>query len=273
MLAIAAASAWSHGDLVTGERLARRGLDGRRSGAWRCHATLALVALSHADLTAAAAHATLAARSADRPDQSFGIAALAHAYDGNLRAATGLNDRFAAIAISPTLKGFHAYVAGEIDALAGRIDRAEHHYQRATTLSRHSGATFLEAIASVGHVTALASAGRLAEALDGYQALIDYWARTGGWIQQWTTLRNLARLLRTIGDQETAIYLDEAANHAPDAPPITEHPNDPNTTNLPPDQMATLIANAATASREDVLAVAHRALQHHRRRPPSGSPP
>ena len=260
VLAIAAASAWSRGDLATAERLARRGLERRRSGAWRCHAALALVALSNADLKAAAAHATRAAHSADRPDQSLGIAALAHAYDGNLRAATSLNDRFAAIAISPTLKGFHCYVAGEIDALAGRTDRAEHHYQRATTLSRHSGATFLEAIASVGHVTALASAGRLAEALDGYQALIDYWARTGGWIQQWTTLRNLARLLRTIGDQATAVYLDAAANHAPDAPPITEHPNDPNTTSLPPDQMATLIANAATASRDDVIAVAHRAL-------------
>ena len=213
---------------------------------------------------AAAAHATQAAHSADRPDQSLGIAALAHAYDGNLRAATSLNDRFAAIAISPTLKGFHSYVAGEIDALAGRTDRAEHHYQRATTLSRDSGATFLEAIASVGHVTALASAGRLAEALDGYHALIDYWARTGGWIQQWTTLRNLARLLRTIGDQETAIYLDAAANHAPDAPPITEHPTNP-TPPTSPRPLATLIANAATASRDDVIAVAHRALNHHRR--------
>ena len=218
--------------------------------------------------TAAAAHATRAAHNADRPDQSLGIAALAHAYDGDLPAATSLNDQFAAIAVSPTLKGFHSYVAGEIDALAGRTDRAEHHYQRATTLSRHSGATFLEAIASVGHVTALASADRLVEALDGYQALIDYWARTGGWIQQWTTLRNLARLLRTIGDQETAIYLDAAADHAPDAPPITEHPNEPTTTNLPPDQVATITADAAAASRDDVIAVARRALSRHRRPPP-----
>ena len=131
--------------------------------------------------------------------------------------------------------------------------------------ARHSGATFLEAIASVGHVTALASAGRHAEALDGYHALIDYWARTGGWIQQWTTLRNLARLLRTIGDQETAVYLEAAANHAPDAPPITERRNDSTTTNLPPDKIATLVANAATASRHDVIAIAHRALERHRR--------
>ena len=230
-----------------------------------------LVALSRADLTAAAAHATQAAQNADRPDQSLGIGALAHAYDGDLHAATRLNDRFAAIAVSPTLKGFHSYVAGEIDALAGRTDRAEHHYQRATTLSRHSGATFLEAIASVGHVTALAGADRVAEALDGYQALIDYWAHTGGWIQQWTTLRNLAELLRTIGDHETATYLDAAANHAPDAPPITEPPSEPNTTNLRPDQIATITAEAATASRDDVIAVADRALNHHRQPQPPGS--
>ena len=272
VLAIAAASAWSRGDLATAERFARRGLERRRSGAWRCHAALALVDLSHADLKAAAAHATHAAHSAEQPDQSFGIAALAHAYNGNLGAATSLNDQFAAIASSPTLKGFHSYVAGEIDALAGRTDRAQRHYQRATSLSRHSGATFLEAIASVGHVTALASANRLVEALDGYQALIDYWARTGGWIQQWTTLRNLARLLHTIGDHETAVYLDAAANHAPDAPPIPEHPNEPNTTNLPADQMETIITNAATASRDDVIAVAHRALNHHRRPQPPSSP-
>ena len=106
----------------------------------------------------------------------------------------------------------------------------------------------------------------------GYQALIDYWARTGGWIQQWTTLRNLARLLHTIGDHEAAVYLDAAANHAPDAPPIPEHPNEPNTTNLPADQMETIITNAATASRDDVIAVAHRALNHHRRPQPPSSP-
>ena len=129
----------------------------------------------------------------------------------------------------------------------------------------------MEAIASVGHVTALASADRVAEALDGYQALIDYWARTGGWIQQWTTLRNLAQLLRTIGDHETAIYLDAAADHAPDAPPITERPDEPSPANLPADRMETLIANAAAASRDDVIAVAHRALNRHRRPPPPGN--
>ena len=266
VLAIAAASAWSRGDLATAERLARRGLERRRSGAWRCHAALALVALSHADLDSSSSprNPSRTQRRPARPEPRDRGAR------PRLRRRPATRRPVSTTGSPPSpsprrCKGFHSYVAGEIDALAGRTDRAEHHYQRATTLSRHSGATFLEAIASVGHVTALASAGRLAEALDGYHALIDYWARTGGWIQQWTTLRNLARLLRTIGDQETAVYLDAAADHAPDAPPITEHPNDSTTTNLPPDPMATIIANAATASRDDVIAVAHRALEHHRR--------
>ena len=84
VLGIAAASAWSRGDLDAAERLARRGLERRRIGAWRCHAALALVGLSRGDLKAAAASATQAAHDADRPDQSLGIGALAHAYDGDL---------------------------------------------------------------------------------------------------------------------------------------------------------------------------------------------
>jgi predicted ATPase len=265
VLGIAAGNAWSRGDLTYADHLARKGLDGRRPGAWRCRAALALVALSHGELEAAAVHATEAAAVADRPDQSLGVAALARAYGGDLDAATHFNERLAAVATSPTLRGFHRYVAGEIEALAGRADRAERHYQQAIGDSRVSGATFVEAIASVGLVTARASAGRIAEALDGYQDLIDYWARTGGWIQQWTTLRNLAQLLHAIGDEETAVYLDAAADHAPDAPPITR-PRDAAPAGLPAERIASIIADADNASRLEVVDVARRALDRHRQR-------
>ena len=264
VLAVAALSAWSRGDLAAAERLARRGLERRCGYAWRCHAALAVVDLSHAEFDRAVAHATQAAEGADFPDQSLGIAALAHAYDGDLQAATAMNDRFAVLTVSPTLLGFHSYVAGEIDALAGRTDRAQVHYLRASTLSRESGATFLDAIASVGHLTALARDGRVADALDGYRALIEYWARTGGWVQQWTTLRNLAELLRTVDDQETAVYLEAAADNAPDAPPITGGGDDSDAADLPPDRLATILAAAAAASRDDIVAVALGALEHHR---------
>ena len=107
-----------------------------------------------------------------------------------------MNDRFAVISVSPTLLGFHCYIAAEIDALAGSTDRAQVQYLRAIALSRESGATFLAAIASVGLLTLLANTSRIADTLERYSDLIEYWARTGGWVQQWTTLRNFAGLLR-----------------------------------------------------------------------------
>ena len=47
--------------------------------------------------------------------------------------------------------------------------------------------------------------------------MIDHWAAGGNWSHQWVTLRNLADLLRTLGDDGTADLLDAAADRAPDA--------------------------------------------------------
>jgi predicted ATPase/DNA-binding SARP family transcriptional activator len=266
VVGVAAGCAWTRGELDRAARLARRGLELGGDGAWRCQAALALVALSRGDLTTAAVHSTEAAEHATRPDQSLGIAALAHAYDRHIDTATAVNDRLGAVAVSPTLNGFRSYVAGEIDALAGSTERAQEHYERAIALSRESGATFLESIAAVGLHTLRANAGQIEQALDGYRDLLEYWTRTGGWIQQWTTLRNLARLLRRLGDEETAAFLDAAADHAPDAPPVPNPSDPPHTVGIPADRMATIVANAATASRHDVLDFARRALDRHRRK-------
>ena len=65
-----------------------------------------------------------------------------------------------------------------------------------------------------------ADAGRIHDALRGYREVIDYFARTGNWTHQWTTLRNLADLLRRLGDDEPAALLDAAADQAPDAPAV-----------------------------------------------------
>ncbi len=50
--------------------------------------------------------------------------------------------------------------------------------------------------------------------------MVDYFARTENWTHQWTTLRNLADLLRRLGDTEPAALLDAAADQAPDAPAV-----------------------------------------------------
>jgi predicted ATPase/DNA-binding SARP family transcriptional activator len=250
---IAAGHAWARGELDRADLLARRGLEAAGDGTWRCHSALALVALSRGDLKAATVQGTVAAARATRTDQSLGVAALACAYDGDLGEANTLNDRLARLAASPTMEGFHAYVAGEIEALAGRTERAEQHYERAIALGRVSGATFLEGIAAVGVLTLRANTGRINQALDGYRDLLEYWARTGAWTQQWTTLRNLARLLRSIGDQDIAVYLEAAADHAPDAPAVTEH-----------GERRTAGLADSVGSRDQVLDIARRAIDRHR---------
>jgi hypothetical protein len=57
--------------------------------------------------------------------------------------------------------------------------------------------------------------------------VVDYFARTGNWTHLWATLRNLADLLRRLGDEETAAQLDAAADLAPDAPVDDRRPRVP----------------------------------------------
>ncbi|HVM01687.1 MAG TPA: hypothetical protein VM263_03380, partial [Acidimicrobiales bacterium] len=227
-------------------------------------AALALVALTRGRLGAAVELGRRAADLAPRPDQSLGVAALAAAYGGDVALGTELAGRLAAIATSPTLEGFAHYVAGEVAAVAGDVEGAEERYRRAIALGRRSGATFVEGIASVGLLTVRAAAGRVGEALDGYRGLLDYWERTGGWAQQWTTLRNLARLLRDLGDHDVAGLLDAAADAAPDAPPPAGPRSAPGAGGLDAARAA-----APPAGRAEVLAVARAAIARHRRAVPS----
>ena len=124
-------------------------------------------------------------------------------------------------------------------------------------MAAESGATFLTAIASVGRVTALASAGRDDDALRGFRDVIDYWAEAGNWSHLWVTLRNLADLLRRLGDVEPAALIDAAADRAPDAP-TTGGSADAAT---PP--AAVPVAAAPALGRAQVLDVARRAIERH----------
>ena len=249
---LAAGTAWSRGEIERADRLAQAGLQ-LGGGDWPCLAALAMIALSRGHLTDAIDLGASAADLAARPDQSLGIAALAAAYHGNLEQASAFADRLAAIATSPTIEGFSHYVAAEIDALAGSTDQAATHYGQAIMLTRQSGATFVDGVASVGLVSLRARVGQTSDALDAYWDLIDYWERTGGWIQQWTTLRNLARLLRTLDDTETPLFLEAAARSAPDAPVRNDGEENPDAGAVPDDRAAKLREEAATASRTRVL--------------------
>ncbi|MET9343257.1 BTAD domain-containing putative transcriptional regulator [Nonomuraea sp. NPDC003804] len=221
VLGTAAEAAYHRGDYRRADRLARAGLEkaARGTGSWHC-----LVALSAADLARGAydevvEHALAAAVLADRQLESFGIAALARAYAGDLEQARRLSERQRhGGAGSPTMASWGAYVTGEIESRAGHSEPAEWHYLRAIELARASGATFLVGVATVGLLSVRAGAGRVHEALGGYREVIAYFARNGNWTHLWVTLRNLAGLLRRLGDDEPAALIEAAAEQAPDAP-------------------------------------------------------
>jgi tetratricopeptide (TPR) repeat protein len=182
-----------------------------------CLSSLALADLSRGAYPDLIARALAAAALATRPGENLGIAALAATYADDVDQARELRDRMVAAAPSPTARAFAAYVSGEIDTAGGHRGRAEGHYAAAIDLAHTSGATFVVGIASVGLLTLRARTGRVPDALRGYRDLIDYWDRAGNWTQQWVTVRNLAQLLREIGDDEPAKLLDAAAQEAPDA--------------------------------------------------------
>jgi predicted ATPase/DNA-binding SARP family transcriptional activator len=248
VLGIAAEATYQSGDYAEAERLARAGLDRAIDDTARayCLMPLSVAALARGARAEAVEHALAAAAIGPRPCESFGVAALATAYDGDLGRARVLNERALPHARSPMLRSWVCYVAGEIENLAGDRGRAEEHYRGALDLARRSGATFLIGVATVGLLTVLADAGRTRDALRGYRDVIDYFARTGNWTHLWATLRNLADLLRGLGDDRAAAVLVAAAAAAPDAP-ADDRPAGP-----PP---------GVGATRAEVLDVARRAIE------------
>jgi tetratricopeptide (TPR) repeat protein len=225
-LATAAEAAYHRGDHGRADALATSGLDRAADdrGTFHCLVVLSVVALARGDFAAAVAHSLAAVALPSPPREAYGVAALATAYAGDLDAARALNERGLATAASPAMRAWSAYVAAEIENCGGRGDEAERHYRSAIEHASSSGASFLVGVATVGLHSVRARAGRVDDALTGYREVIDYFDRTGNWTHQWTTLRNLADLLRRLGDDEPAAVLDAAADHAPDAPPVRDRP-------------------------------------------------
>ena len=116
------------------------------------------------------------------------------------------------------------------------------------TLGRNAGDTFVIGVATIGLFTLRAIDGREQEALAGYREAIELFARTGYWTHQWITLRNLAILLRRLGDVETAEIIEAAADVAPDAPatPATSRQLVTLTTDRSPDSVVRPSARSGT---------------------------
>jgi tetratricopeptide (TPR) repeat protein len=258
ILGLAANSAWSRGELDRADELANAGLELAGATEWACIDAKSLVALSRGDFDIAVELATLAGQTATRPAQSFGVAALASAYRGDLETAHALNEKFRAIAVSPTLEAFHAYIHGEIAGLEAKPAAAIAHYDHAIDLARSVRSTFVEGIAAVGRLSQMVKTGGALRALAGYRDLVDYWERTGSWVQQWTTLRNVADLLHQADEPDAATFLRAAAAAAPDAPPVPTAA-DPSSS-ASDERRSELVSEATHASRSRVLAVAREAI-------------
>jgi predicted ATPase/DNA-binding SARP family transcriptional activator len=249
VLGIAAEAAYHRGDRTTAARRARAGLElaADGPGAWVCRSVLSVVALAAGAFAEAVEHALASAAQGPPGRENLGVAALARAYAGDLDAARQLAARGIDGARSPSMRAWAAYVGAEIDALAGRDTAAEQQYLRAVDLARASGATFLAGVATVGLLTVRAAGGRVAEALAGYREVVDYFARTGNWTHQWATLRDLARLLRSLGDGAAAALLEAAADAAPDAPADGRRPAVPVPIDTRPPDRTTVLRLARQA--------------------------
>ncbi|MFD9972524.1 BTAD domain-containing putative transcriptional regulator [Streptomyces sp. NPDC059011] len=222
VLGTAAEATYHRGEYRRADLLARTGLERTTgtTGAWRCLSVLSVADLARGAYEDVVEHSLAAVALVGPQRENLGIAALAMAYAGDTDQARRLNERGLAGAVSPSMQAWGAYVAGEIDSLSGHNDAAEERYVRAVELARASGATFLVGVATVGLLSLRARTGRVHEALGGYREVIDYFARNGSWTHLWVTLRNLAGLLRRLGDEETAALIETAADAAPDAPAV-----------------------------------------------------
>jgi tetratricopeptide (TPR) repeat protein len=239
------------GDHARAERLARHGLARAvdAEGRWFCLDALALAALSRGAFTEVVELELAALEHATRADGGLGVAAAAAVYAGDLDQAHELHAAFLAQGpLRPTVQAFAEYVAGEMENAAGHVERSEARYLAAIAGARRSGATFVVGIASVGLVTVRAAAGRTGDALRGYREIVEYFAKAGNWTQLWVTLRNLAALLRQMGNEEQAALLDAAADQAPDAPPAAEP--------------SRLVPHPAIG-RQEALEIARAALRRH----------
>lgn len=226
LLGAAGVAAWMRGDLEGSEQLATAGLADAEGPArrWSLDA-LAAVRLFQGETEASERLWTEAHHAADQPHPHYlASAALAACYRGDVDRATELvNEAFA----QPMAQGSDAasaychYARAEL-ASADHPDEARQDYSTAIVQAQRVGATFVSSLASVGLVSLLAREGEVREALDGFRWLLRYFSRSGNWVQQWTTVRNLAPLLAQHGEPEVAAVLLHCADAASEGAAIND---------------------------------------------------
>ena len=222
ILACAAEAARLVGDLDTAERRAHEAIapaepDAQSGPLHRAWSVLGVVAHFRGEFAIARETWLRAARGSTGDESAFvGSAALASAYGGDLVTARTLLDRARSMVNCGSHRAFIAYVEGELRASARPEDSIPYYVDAIAEASR-VGCSFVEGVARVSLASTRSRTGDVAGAADGYAYLIEAWRRTGQATQLWTTARNAAQLLATVGRMEIAALLPICADADPGA--------------------------------------------------------
>jgi predicted ATPase len=209
----------ARGELSRANALAERALarvadpdDPRRIPALK---VLTAVALYEGRLDDCFASAGEQLRLARRHDDTWRVAdallfrGLARTYAGDPVGGLAIAEENLAVATAlgnPSLTAWALYNQAEALAL-GDPEAARQRYERAITLAESVNSTFTANIAAVGLAAQLARSGDSGEALRAFRRTVHRWHRMQVWHHQWTTLRNLVRLLVRIRVHEDAATL------------------------------------------------------------------
>lgn len=230
LFAAAATAAWRRGDLPRASRLALRGTESGTGpddpGRMVALEALGDVATFEGRLTDAESafreEVRLARLHGDPDAEVMGLAStsLVLAYGGRIGAALETADMAgrAAGSAGPALEAFACFARGE--CLATRdLGRALGLVEEAAERARACDAWFVEGVALLTAASLRARYGQPSDALQEFADLLRHWHRSGSWIQQWTTLRNLAELLVRLGADEAAVVIATASASSETAGP------------------------------------------------------
>ena len=153
VLGTAAEAAYHRGDYARPTSSARAGPRprDRRGAVVVLPLPLAVAALARGRTPRSSSAASPRPSARPGPDETLGRGRARHRLRRRPRPGAGAARRGGhADAVSPSMRAWSDYVAGEIESIAGHAEAAERHYRRAIELARGSGATFLAGVAAVG---------------------------------------------------------------------------------------------------------------------------
>jgi predicted ATPase/DNA-binding SARP family transcriptional activator len=167
---------------------------------------------------------------------------------------------------NPTTQALALFAEGEclLDQDPGRAVAL---LDRSRNLAESAGNEFLAGVVVVSIASVLGRHGDPTRALHAFRDVIAHWRNTGNWMQQWTTLRNLAGLFTRLGEDELAAVLLGAATSAEDISSVygpeavrLADTQAALSTRLGPTTLGDLLASGHAMSGEDCVALASREI-------------